>query len=380
MIERLKALRRREAGRATRRTRRAKYSGLQAQMRALYIKITLGVIALLLCLYAAFLVGQLRYTLSLTPPTSGGHLSALQDYPVEAGLVMLMVTLIIAPLVGGFFGTLATRDLLRRVHDLIRATKQVTEGDYMQRVSVTASDEIGQLEQQFNGMAEQLAESTTRQRELAGQKARLAERTRISRELHDAISQDLFSLSTITAGLQAALPTDSPLQSQATTLEQTARNMRREMRALLLELRPTRLEQLGLTESLQEMAAAYRTRLGIEVTTSIEPVSLPPEREEMLLRIAQESVSNAVRHGGARVITLVLKPATGKVELSITDDGSGFDLERSQESHGLGLRLMQERVQEAGGTLYLHTAPGEGTRISVQLWPEETHDSYTDRR
>lgn len=349
-------------------------------MRALYIKITLGVVTLLLCLYAAFLVLEFNHTLSLTSSTPGGHLPALQSYPIEAGLVMLMVTLIVAPLVGGFFGTRATRDLVRRVQDLIRATKQVTEGDYLQRVAVTESDEIGQLEQQFNGMAEQLAESVTRQRELAGQKARLAERTRLARELHDAISQDLFSLSTLTAGLQAALPADSPLQSQAATLEQTARNMRREMRALLLELRPTRLEQLGLTESLQEMAAAYRTRLGIQVTANIEPVNLPPEREETLLRIAQESVSNAVRHAGASRITLVLKPSAGEVELSIIDDGSGFDLERSKGSHGLGLRLMQERVQEAGGTLHLHTAPGEGTSIAVRLRPEERHDSYSDRR
>ncbi len=380
MIERLKTLQRRETSKGMRRKKRANSYGLQARIRALYIKITLGVILLLLCLYAAFLVGELSYTLSRTSSTPGGHLPTLQSYPIQAGLVMFMVTLIVAPLVGGFFGTIATRDLVRRVQDLIRATKQVTEGDYLQRVSVTESDEIGQLEQQFNGMAEQLAESVTRQRELAGQKARLAERTRLSRELHDAISQDLFSLSTLTAGLQAALPADSPLQSQLATLEQTARNMRREMRALLLELHPTRLEQLGLTESLQEMAAAYKTRLGIEVTTSIEPVSLPPEREETLLRIAQESVSNAVRHAGASVIMLVLKPSGGEVELSITDDGSGFDLERSKQSHGLGLRLMQERVQEAGGTLYLHTAPGEGTSISVRLRPEETHDSYSDRR
>ncbi len=109
----------------------------------------------------------------------------------------------------------------------------------------------------------------------------------------------------------------------------------------------------------------------MQIMTHIEPVCLSAESEEALLRIAQESVSNAARHGGASVITLVLKPAAGKIELSIVDDGSGFDLAQSKESHGLGLRLIQERVQEAGGTLHLHTAPGEGTSIVVRLQKAE---------
>ncbi len=356
-----------EPGKTTRRKRRARPSGLQARMRALYIQITLGVIALLFCVYAAFLVGSLNHTLSHLSSNSSEHLSDLQSYPISAGLVMLMVTAIVAPLVGGFFGTIATRDLLQRVQKLIRATQQITEGDYTQRVVLTEHDEIGQLEQHFNGMAEQLAATMTQQRELAGQSARLAERIRISRELHDAISQDLFSLSMLAGGLQAALPTDAPVQSQITTLAHTANNMKREMRALLLELRPTQLEQQGLAESLQELAAAYRTRLGIAVTTRIEAVCLPPEREETLLRIAQEAVSNAARHARASTITIGLKPEAGEVELSISDDGAGFDLTQAGESHGLGLRIMQERIQEAGGKLRLQTAPGEGTCLVVRL-------------
>jgi NarL family two-component system sensor histidine kinase LiaS len=340
---------------------------LQARLRTLYIKVTLAVIILVLGVYAAFLMGELRYMTSLTPSTQGAPLPALQGYPVAVGLVMVLLTLIVAPLVGGWFGTIATRDLVRRIQTLTTATKQVTEGKYRQGVKVSEPDEIGQLEQHFNEMAEQLATSVARQRELAGQAARLAERTRLSRELHDAISQDLFSLSTLTAGLQTALPTDSALQTQVATLAHTARNMRREMRALLLELRPTQLEERGLTESLQALAAAYRTRLEMEITTQLEPVCVPPEREETLLRIAQEAVSNAVRHAGAHRITIALQPLTEEVELRITDDGRGFDLERAKAHHGLGLRLMQERVQEAGGTFHLDTAPGEGTRIVVRL-------------
>lgn len=350
--------------------RRAKASGLQARLRTLYIKVTLAVIILVLCVYAAFLVGELRYMMSLSPSAQGAPLPALQGYPIAVGLVMILLTLIVAPLVGGWFGTIATRGLVRRVQHLIAATKAVAQEDYSQRVAVTERDEIGQLEQHFNEMAEQLAQSVTQQREIAGQRARLAERMRISRELHDAISQDLFSLSLLAGGLQTALPADSPLQSQVATLAQTANTVKREMRALLLELRPTRLEQQGLAESLQELAATYRTRLGMAVTASMEPVCLSPEHEETLLRIAQEAVSNAARHARANTIALVLKPEDGEVELCIADDGSGFDLAHTKERHGLGLRLMQERVQEAGGTLHLQTARGAGTCLVVRL-PKE---------
>lgn len=369
-----------ESGQAPPRRRNATSWGLQARMRALYIRITLGVILALFCVYAAFLVGSLNHTLAHLSSASSGHLFDLQSYPISAGLLMCIVTIIVAPFIGGLFGTIATRDLIQRVQNLIKATAAVTEGDYTQRVAITEHDEIGQLEQHFNGMAKQLAESITQQREFAGQSARLAERMRISRELHDAISQDLFSLSMLTGGLQTALPADSPVQKQIATLAHTANTMKREMRALLLELRPTHLEQQGLAESLQEIAAAYRTRLNIEVITRIEPVCLSPAREETLLRIAQEAVSNAARHARASAITLVLKPEGGDVVLSVTDDGRGFDFAQSNESHGLGLRLMQERVQEAEGTLHLQTAPGDGTCLVVRLRGENSDDSSVDCR
>src|SRR5262245_7341595 len=98
--------------------RRAKASHLQARLRTLYIKITLGVILPVVCWYAAFLVGELSYMISLTPPAQGEPLPALQGYPIAVGLVMVLLTLIAAPFVGGWFGTIATRDLVRRIQKL----------------------------------------------------------------------------------------------------------------------------------------------------------------------------------------------------------------------------------------------------------------------
>ena len=285
--------------------------------------------------------------------------------------------LLLAPLIGGGFGIMTTRGLVRRVRHLVTATTQFANGQYEQRVIVTRNDEIGQLEYQFNRMAEQLAESIAQREVLAEQNARLAERAHISRELHDAISQDLFSLRMATGGLQTALAPPCAqaveLQPYVETLQEATTRMMREMRALLLELRPGQLEQPGLAAALEELATAYRTRLRITVTTSITPVQLDTKAEHALLRIAQEAFTNAVRHGDATILTLSLQPLPHAVELIIADNGNGFEVTELQARHGLGLSLMKERAQELQGTFSLSTAPGEGTRIAICV-PQENLD------
>jgi NarL family two-component system sensor histidine kinase LiaS len=282
---------------------------------------------------------------------------------VLGGLAMLLVT---AP-IGGLFGVVTTRGLVRRIRRLVTATTEFAAGHYEQRVPITRSDEIGQLEQHFNQMAEQLVESLNARQELAGQNARLAERARISRELHDAISQNLFSLRMLVGGIQRRLPADSPIAPQIETVQQMSSAMIREMRALLLELRPTQLEHLGLAEALEDVATAYRTRLGIQVTTAIQKVSLPAPVEQALLRITQEALSNAARHADASAITLNLAPQQEQITLTISDNGQGFEQKADANSHGVGLRSMRERVQELGGTLLIESTPGQGTRIQVSL-------------
>ena len=292
---------------------------------------------------------------------------------VASPLILALILLIVLTPLGGIFGFISTRSMVKRLKNLARATTLVADGDYQQRLLVASRDELGQLEQQFNRMAEQLGESTARQKELAEQNARLAERSRISRELHDAISQDLFSLSMLSGGLQSALPADSPLQRQASMLEQTTTTMIREMRALLLELRPTSLELLSLNEALEELATAYSTRLGIAVKTQLAPLRLEARLEDTLLRIAQEALSNAARHANATEISLALAHESEALIFSLRDNGQGFRTDDESQRHGLGLRLMEERVQEANGTLKLTSVPGQGTALEVRFpFKEET--------
>lgn len=318
----------------------------------------------------------------LQEPVAGPD-GQLVNHPPDLDKLFLLILLsalalgIVLSPIGGLFGLLTTRGLVRRIRRLAATTTEFADGHYEQRVPVARKDEIGQLEDHFNLMAEQLVESIRARQDLAEQNARLAERARISRELHDAVSQDLFSLRMVIGGMQRALPADSPLAPQIAALQQMATTMIREMRALLLELRPAQLEHLGLAEALEDLAAAYRTRLGITVTTAIRPVSLPAQAEQALLRITQEALSNAARHADATAITLDLAPQEQRVTLTITDNGQGFEPAAGETQRGLGLRSMQERVQELGGSFMVESAPGQGTRVQVSLPQEPEQDSTT---
>ncbi len=296
---------------------------------------------------------------------------------LESSLLSNILLLILVTPVGIFFGWITTRGLVRRVRRLAVATMQFAGGDYTPRVASIHQDEIGQLERQFNQMAEQLMDNISRRQQLAEQNARLEERSRISRELHDAISQDLFSLRMLADGLQEATQagtSSADLRPHISMLEQTTTSMTREMRALLLELRPTQLENLGLVGALRKLAHAYSTRLGIPVTIDVKPVSLDVKTEHALLRIAQEALANAARHSGATLISLCLVSEEHRVKLTIMDNGVGFAANDGVEQPGLGLHIMRERVEELHGTLDLRTAPGQGTSISVNVPREVAGD------
>ncbi len=268
--------------------------------------------------------------------------------------------------VGVLFGMLTTRGMIRRLRRLAAGTVGFAEGDFTQRVPAQGRDEVGQLERHFNDMAARLEESITEQRSLAERNARLAERSRISRELHDSISQDLFSMSALVAGLRKALPADSEVQPQLNALAGTVGSTIQEMHALLLELRPTALEEKGLLPALADLCDAYEVRVGVKVSKQLEPVSLLPAAEQAIFRIGQEGLSNAVRHSEAEEVSLRLRAVGDRVELTVADRGRGFDAGQPA-GHGLGLKLMAERVSELGGTLAIESKQGKGTVLRVLL-------------
>ena len=282
---------------------------------------------------------------------------------LQSGLILLLLTVPI----GVAFGLLTTRGMVQRLRRLGSTTATFAGGDFGHRVSPGAADEVGQLERDFNTMAGRLHAAVAEERTLAEKSARLAERSRISRELHDSISQDLFSLSLLAGGLEKALPEDSPVRREVRALADTVQSANREMRALLLELRPTTLEEKGLIPALEEMISTYATRLGITVDADLEPVVMTPAAELAALRVAQEGVANAIKHAQADTIQLTLHRTGAGAQIRVADNGRGFDPNANAGSRGLGLRLMRERVAELGGTLTITSHGGKGAIITAIL-------------
>jgi signal transduction histidine kinase len=321
--------------------------------------------------------GKVYAMLYVQVPATGPGTSG---FTVSAGLVRTgLVVLVVAVPVGIAFGLLSTRRLTRRLKRLAGLSLSVADGDFARRVPVTGHDEVSTLEENFNRMAGQLQASLDATRVLASANARHEERSRIARELHDSISQELFSLSVLAGGLRRALPasTGPALLGQVETMERTAGDTMREMQSLLLALRPVALDEVGLASAIEGICHAYTERLGISVTASVEPLELGPAVEHAILRVTQEALANAVRHSAASVITVRLgvvgadSDSAAATELEVTDDGHGFDVaSRESGGAGLGLRAMRDRVAEHGGRIVIESSPDGGTRIRA-CFPRE---------
>jgi signal transduction histidine kinase len=308
-----------------------------------------------------------------TPPQQAGKqpskpIEELSGDRTIASLVLPgIVALVLLIPVGALFGLLSTGRLIRRIRRLSDGTSAMADGDLQVRIPVSGGDEVGRLEQAFNSMAERLVAAVAVQRTAAGAEARRAERSRIARELHDSISQDLFSVSLVAAGMRKALSPGSALQEQAGSMERSLGRTMREMRALLLELRPIQLEDAGLAAALDELCRTYETRLGIPITANLDPVPLDAAAEHAVLRVVQEAVGNAIRHGEPSSIEVRLVAAGERVEVTVRDDGRGFDPRTTSERHGMGLDLMHERLREVSGVVEFDSAPGHGTTVRVTL-------------
>lgn len=206
-------------------------------------------------------------------------------------------------------------------------------------------------------------------RELAAVEAKLEERQRIARELHDALSQTLFSASVIAQSLpriQGSRPGET--QRALEELSHLTRGAMAEMRTLLLELRPTEMVNVTLDNLLRQLTDAFSSKSGTVLTLKIRgKTTLTPEVREALYRIAQEALNNIVKHARAPHAEIQLGSTNNGTVLQIVDDGRGFDPQNIPPDH-IGLDIMYERASLIGADLQVISQPGEGTEIVV-TWP-----------
>ncbi len=200
----------------------------------------------------------------------------------------------------------------------------------------------------------------------------LSERNRLALELHDVVSQKLFSLNLSAEAASTLLDRDSvAARAQLDRVRALAREALAELRTLILGLRPADLDQDGLEGALRKEVAMLTRVHGIEVELEVDDPPRPAdddERELEVLRIAHEALHNAVRHAAAQRVVVRLDGRGSVLKLEVTDDGVGFDPDDPElRSRHLGLTSMEERAQELGGTLELSSAHGQGTRIALEV-------------
>ncbi len=275
-----------------------------------------------------------------------------------------------------FFGLRYVSLPLRRLSHM---AERIGQGDFTAAAQpVGGVEEIEELRRALHRMAQQVRQYQAAQRHYLHLLARAQEeeRTRLAREIHDDTVQTLIAVVQQIQLARRALATD-PQQADArlarlqSTVVQAVENLRR----LIRDLRPLYLEEVGLISALEMLAREAGAQFQVQGT----PRRLPPDVELALFRIAQEALNNARRHAQASKITLTLTFTSSHIRLDVWDNGVGFQVPREltalvQAGH-LGLMNMVERAQSVGAHLHIHSAPGRGTRITVELPPPLERDT-----
>jgi PAS domain S-box-containing protein len=216
-----------------------------------------------------------------------------------------------------------------------------------------------------------LAVENAQLRTQAEQAAVAAERSRLARDLHDSVTQNLFSASLIAEVLPRLWERKhSEGQQRLEELRQLTRGALAEMRTLLLELRPSRLIQVELSELLQQLAEAVTGRARIPIQVQIQgQCTLEPEVRVALYRVAQEALNNVAKHSRASQVNVTLDCHPARAELVIKDNGRGFIMEGIKPNN-LGLKIMQERTEAIGADLEIDSQVDHGTQVKV-IWEEK---------
>ncbi|MCB0155308.1 MAG: GAF domain-containing sensor histidine kinase, partial [Anaerolineae bacterium] len=204
----------------------------------------------------------------------------------------------------------------------------------------------------------------------AEQLAVMEERSRLGRDLHDSVTQSLYSLTLFAeVGRRSVEAGDfKQVSDYMVRLGQVAQQSLKEMRLLVYELRPAALETEGLVGAIQQRLDAVEKRAGVEARLLVESMAeLPPSVEEGLYRIAQEALNNSLKHAAATSVTVRIRGDVDWAELEVADNGLGFDPRQTADSGGIGMTSMRERAERLDGSLTILSKPGEGTRLTVNL-------------
>jgi signal transduction histidine kinase len=297
---------------------------------------------------------------SSSSPSSGisQFLSIFWNHVQVDGLYFILL----ASVVGTITGLLITRNVTRRLRRITQAAQAWSQGEFAVAVRDPTPDEIGQLGQDLNGMAEQLhALMTTRHR-----MAVLEERQRWQRDLHDAVKQQLFAATMQIAAARACFAADT-FQSyeHIVEAEHLAGQAQRELTTLIYAMQPNDLVGKPFADVLDDLCQQWSRQAGISMQLQVERQhDLLPDAEVALYRVVQEALANVMRHSDATHVAVRLHEEKETVTLAVRDNGQGFD--PTVDTAGFGLRSMRQRIAALGGDLYVASSP-EGTQITAWI-------------
>lgn len=286
---------------------------------------------------------------TVSAPIRVGELAVL-----FAGLVaMLSVTLLL---------------LHRTLHPLEQLTATMRSIDPLrpgQRMATQAADaNVTALTTAFNEMLDRLEQERQASARMA-LSIQEAERRRVARELHDEVGQTLTAMLLQIEAIAHDAP--EPLQDELDHLRETARSGAEDVRRISRRLRPEALEELGLRSALLSLTETTAEQADLRVQAHVLR-ELPPlnrEQELVVYRIAQEALTNVVRHADARQVELSMTTDGDALVLAVCDDGRGFEADRPLDAHGL--RGMRERAMLIGASLTISSRPRDGTRVTLRV-------------
>lgn len=280
-----------------------------------------------------------------------------------------------------------SRSVTKPVLALVEGARRLGGRDFGVRLPVRSSDEIGQLAESFNGMAERLQQTTVsrdelsaKQRELQALNTRLIgaqeeERSRLARELHDDLTQRLAAVAIAAGALkQTPEPDVNRWRSGLNEIQREMGRISEDIHGLSRRLHSATLEDLGLVAAIEGECRGFFERGGppVEFTHNGRLETLDKDVQLAIYRITQEALRNTFRHAEATEVSIHLTATAEEVVLTVEDNGCGYDPQRTEWRPGVGLASMNERARLLGGTATITSRPGAGTRVTARL-PAEAH-------
>jgi NarL family two-component system sensor histidine kinase LiaS len=286
--------------------------------------------------------------------------------------------LFVSFMIGTFISYREGRTTKNRLEDLSYFIAILTRGNLSQRITDQGNDEIAKIGNELNNLADKVEQQVNSLQKLVNEKVSLAdkahsaaiieERQRLARDLHDAVSQQLFALNMMSSACVRLIDHNvDAAREQMKDISEIATTAQGEMRALLLHLRPVQLSGESLQVGVQKLINELEQKSNVQFDAKISEIENTLKGiEDHLFRIVQEGLANVLRHAEATEVKIVLEQKESHILLHIRDNGKGFDLS-TEKIASYGLKTMKERCEEVGGSLTITSKVEQGTALEVRI-------------